>query len=553
MKKNLLRGTALTAAALLALSLTACGPAGDGDDASPLATQESASDAHMAQSTDPLQMLSHGSDDGFYLSLMDMTRGSEDRTELMGYIDYAQARAAVLCAQPNCTHSDESCPAWRGIWGGSAWVLPDGEHIVTNTGDEDSYTLTLCKPDGTVEKTLCRTADNNVPTLADSTWLYCVVAPGGSIVRVPLAGGDPEPLTSLNAYDVEGCLGREVLYPSYGSEEQADGTSRSTLKYTACNIDTGAARTLLEVSYPSGVISNPYLGEDTLYWYDPQGDTLVQVDVRTGSETRMPLEWEFGRGGCGEIYQTTISAQVEGKLIVDQYGEDGACRAVVDPADGTAAELTMGYVRNGHSEAVQILAQSSHGLLVKYENRMVTQDEVREDGTVGEMDIEKVRLALIAPEDFLTNQPNYRDITPVEGFDRTFPLSEIDALLPQADVVALALPHNADTAGLMDRRRLLLMKPDAVLLNAGRGSAVDCDALADVLSHGHLLGAGMDVTNPEPLPAGHSLWTVRQALITPHIAGAYNHMQLTLDSITALFLDNLNRWTAGQPLRSRMK
>ena len=184
----------------------------------------------MAQSTDPLQMLSHGSDDGFYLSLMDMTRGSEDRTELMGYIDYAQARAAVLCAQPNCTHSDESCPAWRGIWGGSAWVLPDGEHIVTNTGDEDSYTLTLCKPDGTVEKTLCRTADNNVPTLADSTWLYCVVAPGGSIVRVPLAGGDPEPLTSLNAYDVEGCLGREVLYPSYGSEEQADGTSRlSTL------------------------------------------------------------------------------------------------------------------------------------------------------------------------------------------------------------------------------------------------------------------------------------------------------------------------------------
>lgn len=420
MKKNLLRGTALTAAALLALSLTACGPAGDGDDASPLATQESASDAHMAQSTDPLQMLSHGSDDGFYLSLMDMTRGSEDRTELMGYIDYAQARAAVLCAQPNCTHSDESCPAWRGIWGGSAWVLPDGEHIVTNTGDEDSYTLTLCKPDGTVEKTLCRTADNNVPTLADSTWLYCVVAPGGSIVRVPLAGGDPEPLTSLNAYDVEGCLGREVLYPSYGSEEQADGTSRSTLKYTACNIDTGAARTLLEVSYPSGVISNPYLGEDTLYWYDPQGDTLVQVDVRTGSETRMPLEWEFGRGGCGEIYQTTISAQVEGKLIVDQYGEDGACRAVVDPADGTAAELTMGYVRNGHSEAVQILAQSSHGLLVKYENRMVTQDEVREDGTVGEMDIEKVRLALIAPEDFLTNQPNYRDITPVEGFDGEF-------------------------------------------------------------------------------------------------------------------------------------
>ncbi len=420
MKKNLFRGTALTAAALFALSLTACGPAGDEDDASPLSTQESASDADMAQSTDPLQMLSHGSDDGFYLSLMDMTRGSDDRTELMGYIDYAQARATVLCAQPNCTHSDESCPAWRGIWGGSAWVLPGGEHIVTNTGDEDSYTLALCKPDGTVEKTLCQTADNNVPTLADSSWLYCLVAPGGSIVRVPLAGGDPEPLTTLNAYDVDGCLGRELFYPSYGSEEQADGTARTTLKYMATDIDTGAARTLLDVSYPSDAISNPYFDGQTVYWYDPEGDMLVMVDGKTGAETRMPMEWEFGRGGCGDITQTTISAQVEGKLILDQYGTAGSCRAVVDPADGTAEELTMGYIRNGHSEAVEILAQSSHGLLVKYENRLTLQSEVDEDGTPREQEVEKPRLALIDPEDFLKNQPDYRDIAPVEGFDGEF-------------------------------------------------------------------------------------------------------------------------------------
>ena len=147
----------------------------------------------------------------------------------------------------------------------------------------------------------------------------------------------------------------------------------------------------------------------------------------------------------------------------------------------------------------------------------------------------------------------HRSDRPVEGFDGTFPLSAIDSLLPQAHVVALALPHTADTAGLMDRRRLLLMKPDAVLLNAGRGSAVDCDALAQVLSEGHLLGAGMDVTSPEPLPPGHPLWEAPRALITPHSAGGYNHMQVTLDNIAALFLDNLNRWLAGQPLRSRMK
>ena len=147
----------------------------------------------------------------------------------------------------------------------------------------------------------------------------------------------------------------------------------------------------------------------------------------------------------------------------------------------------------------------------------------------------------------------HRTDAPAEGFDQTFPLSEIDKPLPQADVVALALPHNGDTAGLMDHRRLLLMKPDAVLLNAGRGSAIDCAALSEVLSQGHLLGAGLDVTDPEPLPPDHPLWSAPRALITPHTAGGYNHMQVTLDQLQALFLDNLGRFLSGQPLRSRMK
>ena len=97
------------------------------------------------------------------------------------------------------------------------------------------------------------------------------------------------------------------------------------------------------------------------------------------------------------------------------------------------------------------------------------------------------------------------------------------------------------------------MKPDAVLLNAGRGSAIDCTALAEVLSLGHLLGAGLDVTDPEPLPPDHPLWDAPRALITPHTAGGYNHMQVTLDQLQALFLDNLGRFLSGQPLRSRMK
>ena len=112
-------------------------------------------------------------------------------------------------------------------------------------------------------------------------------------------------------------------------------------------------------------------------------------------------------------------------------------------------------------------------------------------------------------------------------------------------MVALALPHTPETAGLLSRARLERMKPGAVLLNAGRGSAVDCAALAELLTQGRLLGAGMDVTDPEPLPPEHPLWDTPGALITPHTAGGYNHMELTLERIRALFLDNLRRYTAS--------
>lgn len=147
----------------------------------------------------------------------------------------------------------------------------------------------------------------------------------------------------------------------------------------------------------------------------------------------------------------------------------------------------------------------------------------------------------------------HRSDRPAEGFDQAFPLSALDGLLPQADVVALVLPHTAETAGLMDRRRLLSLRPDAVLLNAGRGTAVDCAALAEVLSSGRLLGAALDVTDPEPLPPDHPLWDAPRVLITPHTAGGYDHMTLTLSNLSALFLDNLKRWRQGQPLHGRMK
>ena len=128
-----------------------------------------------------------------------------------------------------------------------------------------------------------------------------------------------------------------------------------------------------------------------------------------------------------------------------------------------------------------------------------------------------------------------------EGIDAMYPIGELDALLPQADVVALMLPHNAGTNRLMDRRRLLLMKPDAILLNGGRGTAVDCQALADVLAEGHLWGAALDVTEPEPLPPEHPLWQQERAILTPHTAGG-DHLSDTPGRIARIAIGNLKRF-----------
>ena len=130
-------------------------------------------------------------------------------------------------------------------------------------------------------------------------------------------------------------------------------------------------------------------------------------------------------------------------------------------------------------------------------------------------------------------------------------ISDLDQLLPEADIVAITLPGTEATRGLLDRRRIGLMKPGAVLLNAGRGYIVDTEALCDALECGALAGAGLDVVDPEPLPEGHRLWQIPTAVVTPHIAGGY-HLKETHTRIVGIFVENLRRFLAGEPLKNQV-
>jgi phosphoglycerate dehydrogenase-like enzyme len=116
--------------------------------------------------------------------------------------------------------------------------------------------------------------------------------------------------------------------------------------------------------------------------------------------------------------------------------------------------------------------------------------------------------------------------------------------LPLADIVVLLLPSTPATIGIFDKAALERMKPGALLVNAGRGTAVDTEALVDAVSGGGIRAA-LDVTDPEPLPADHPLWSLPGVLLTPHLAG---DSEAAERRVYRLVSEQVARYVRGEPL-----
>jgi phosphoglycerate dehydrogenase-like enzyme len=125
-------------------------------------------------------------------------------------------------------------------------------------------------------------------------------------------------------------------------------------------------------------------------------------------------------------------------------------------------------------------------------------------------------------------------------------VSELDGLLPRAQVVILILPATAESNKLIGTQQLALMPQGALLVNAARGPIVDTDALVAALNAGHIRAA-LDVTDPEPLPAGHPLWSCPNLLLTPHVGGSSPQFATRALRIAA---EELSRYMAGEPLQN---
>jgi phosphoglycerate dehydrogenase-like enzyme len=125
--------------------------------------------------------------------------------------------------------------------------------------------------------------------------------------------------------------------------------------------------------------------------------------------------------------------------------------------------------------------------------------------------------------------------------------TELASVLPDVDALVLACPLTERTFHLIGQTELELLRPGAVIINVARGQVIDEPALIEALASGHLRGACLDVFETEPLPESSPLWAMPNVLVSPHSASTVSAENAL---ITDLFIDNLGRWLAGQPLRN---
>jgi D-3-phosphoglycerate dehydrogenase len=219
--------------------------------------------------------------------------------------------------------------------------------------------------------------------------------------------------------------------------------------------------------------------------------------------------------------------------------------------DGTAAQFTKAAGAFARSVAEHVLALLLAGVrALPACARAQSWGEPRLEELMGSTvvivgagGIGRELIRLLKPHDTEIVAVTRRGL-PVEGAERTLPADRVSEVWGAGHVV-LAAPSTAATRHLVDRAALAAMREDAWLVNVARGSLVDTDALVAALGAGEIGGAALDVTDPEPLPDGHPLWSEPRALITPHVA---NPPQTERRDLAVRVRENVARFAAGEPL-----
>lgn len=205
--------------------------------------------------------------------------------------------------------------------------------------------------------------------------------------------------------------------------------------------------------------------------------------------------------------------------------------------DLSVAEHALALIHASQRDLPRWLAQQAAGRWLREHTRSLADSRVLlvGHGSIGQA----IERQLLAAEAVVTRVASRaRPDEDVHG------VADLPALLPTADIVVLILPDTPATRGLLGAPELALLPDDALVVNVGRGTAIDTDALLAETSSGRLRAA-LDVVDPEPLPAGHPLWTVPGVILTPHIAGGSASFYPRAKRLAG---EQLRRFTAGEDL-----
>jgi phosphoglycerate dehydrogenase-like enzyme len=162
-------------------------------------------------------------------------------------------------------------------------------------------------------------------------------------------------------------------------------------------------------------------------------------------------------------------------------------------------------------------------------------------GTIGE------RTAIVARAFGMKVIGLRRRPEPLPYLDETLGEADRDAALARSDVIVDLLPLTPATRHYLGPAQFARMKPTALLINAGRGGTIDTEALMAAVRERRLAGVGLDVTDPEPLPPDHPLWSMENVIVAPHYGGSHPGYE---QHAGAVFVENLRRYVAGEPLTS---
>jgi len=268
---------------------------------------------------------------------------------------------------------------------------------------------------------------------------------------------------------------------------------------------------------------------------------LFAADVYCG-HAKVPVDWEeVVRAGRLRWIQSS-AAGMDHCLVPAVIQSEIVVTSASGVLSDQVAEHTLALLCAWHRSLPTFLRAQQNKQFIRRPTRDLTGSTV---GIVGFGGVGRRLAEVLAP---LKTRILATDMFPVEKpphVEALWPADRLDQLLGQVDVLILALPLYDDTRAMFDASALGKMKPGALLANVARGPLVVHDDLVAALRSGHLAGAVLDVTDPEPLPPESPLWEMPQVIITPHVGG---QAAWRIDRMTELFCQNLRRWQEGRPL-----